>query len=131
MFPTWLCADSDESSADSEVSSASSTVKRVVDVEKTGGGGEKDKNGAQEGVSADLIIVIFFSTNIICDICDKYELWVSAGLVLKALRESKIALLFFQLIWTWGPQKYNGQRCFTSLFFCKHKQMGLNEIIYL
>jgi len=40
--------DSDESSADSEVSSASSTVKRVVDVEKTGGG-EKDKNGAQEG----------------------------------------------------------------------------------
>jgi len=40
--------DSDESSADSEVSSASSTVKRVVDVEKTAGG-EKDKNGAQEG----------------------------------------------------------------------------------
>merc|ERR1712223_105986 len=40
--------DSDESSADSEVSSASSTVKRVVDVEKTGGS-EKDKNGAQEG----------------------------------------------------------------------------------
>ena len=33
-----------------------------------------DKNGAQEGVSADLIIVIFFSTNLICDICDKYEL---------------------------------------------------------
>ena len=93
MFPTWLCADSDESSADSEVSSASSTVKRVVDVEKTAGG-EKDKNGAQEGVSADLIIVIFFSTNIICDICDKYELWVSAGLVLKALCESKMALLF-------------------------------------
>ena len=52
MFPTWLCADSDESSADSEVSSASSTVKRVVDVEKTGGGGEMDKNGAQEGVSS-------------------------------------------------------------------------------
>ena len=77
MFPTWLCADSDESSADSEVSSASSlVVKRVVDVEKTGGGGEMDKNGAQEGVSADLIIVIFFSTNIICDICDKYELCV-------------------------------------------------------
>ena len=95
MFPTWLCADSDESSADSEVSSASSlVVKRVVDVEKTGGGGEMDKNGAQEGVSADLIIVIFFSTNIICDICDKYELWVSAGLVLKALCESKMALLF-------------------------------------
>ena len=53
MFPTWLCADSDESSADSEVSSASSlVVKRVVDVEKTGGGGEMDKNGAQEGVSS-------------------------------------------------------------------------------
>ena len=127
MFPTWLCADSDESSADSEVSSASSlVVKRVVDVEKTGGGGEMDKNGAQEGVSADLIIVICFSINIICDICDKYELWVSAGLVLKALCESKMALLFwpFQLIWTWGQGA-------SQVFFCKHKEMGLNEIIYL
>ena len=87
-------------------------------MEKTGGGGEMDKNGAQEGVSADLIIVIFFSTNIICDICDKYELWVSAGLVLKALCESKMALLF-------------EAKVLHKSFFCKHKQMGLNEIIYL
>ena len=65
----------------------------------------------------------FFSTNIICD---KYELWVSAVLVLKDLRESKMAFLFwpFQLIWTWGHGA-------SQVFFCKHKQMGLNEIIHL
>ena len=58
-------------------------------MEKTGGGGEMDKNGAQEGVSSSS-----------SSLETETQAGVSAVLVLKALCESKMALLFwpFQLI---------------------------------